>query len=399
MKKPGYALATILILLGVAMFSAAAIVTTSTLESKISVSQRDGISAYYVAEAGVEDALWRIQTNDAACGTPKCSDALQAGTLNYTYTATNAPQSGQSFTITMVSTSGQPAGNVTVTSVGKVTDGFVTAQRKVVITAYQGPPNSAIGTSALLSGGGLSVHDGNSKLIVTSGDLYAASGISLSKTTVTMSGGNLLTQGSYSSSNATLTGDGSIQASNYLPKPSAIAVPGFDFTYYKTHNNAYYNESTSNTFENAVSGGQTTFNGPVTYIDGNINFNSWAKNQHITVTGMLIINGSVAFNGNLGTFSMTILDPGNGQSGLFISGGSSILDGTWNIQGTVYTPGSLKFNDTNPITVDGALVAGGGIDINTAANVTLSFNNTRATAVFGAGTPSVVQTRHQEEEY
>lgn len=57
-RQPGYALATILILLGVAMFSGAAIVTVSTLESKISASQKEGLDAYYVAEAGIESSLW-----------------------------------------------------------------------------------------------------------------------------------------------------------------------------------------------------------------------------------------------------------------------------------------------------------------------------------------------------
>lgn len=396
-RQPAYALATILILLGVAMFSGAAIVTTSTLESKISVSQREGVDAFYVAEAGINDAIWKLHHNDASCNS--CSTSLQAGTLNVTYTATGFPQSGQSFTVTMVSTSGQPTGNATITSVGKVVTGNFTAQRQIVANVYQGPADSSIGTTAILGGGSVSVTNGTSHLRINAGDFYANGTITLNSSNVDMNGRSFLTQGNYNTSNQTVvTGSGGVQASNYLPLPSTIAVPTFDFAYYETHNNAQY---TANQFQTLVSNAGATVNlpGPVTVIDGNVNMNSWAKNKVINVTGMLIINNGSLSMGNLGnSFRLNISDPGNGKSGLFVSQNVNVNDGQITIDGVFYTPASMSLNDSKPITVTGALIAGSTININTQADVVLTYDSSSVVATLG-GTPAAVITHHLEEQY
>ena len=62
-SRPAYALATILVLLGVALFGVGALVTISSLEAKVARSQQEGVTAYYVADSGVADALWRLNTN------------------------------------------------------------------------------------------------------------------------------------------------------------------------------------------------------------------------------------------------------------------------------------------------------------------------------------------------
>ena len=67
-KKRGFALATTLVLLGVVLIGAGSILTISRIEARISRSQKESLQAYYVAEAGVQNAIWQINHDQ---GLPK----------------------------------------------------------------------------------------------------------------------------------------------------------------------------------------------------------------------------------------------------------------------------------------------------------------------------------------
>ena len=402
-NKPGFALATVLILLSVALFSAGAVITVSGLESKISVSEREGIDAYYVAEAGIDDALWKIQYNDAVCGSGGCATMLQAGNLNYSYSAANTPTAGKGYSVIMQSVAGQPVGTVSLTSVGSVLTAGFTATRKIVSTGYLGPQTSTINSSAILSGNSVSIRNPNSTISINNGNFYAYGGISLNSATLNMGANCIQSQGSYSQGTSTVTSSGSpcIQASNYpTPPPNpAILVPGFSFPYYQTiANNSY----TSADFISAIQVGGTpvTFRGPVTYISDSLLLNTnAARGITINIIGMLVINGSLTTTGNLNGTNINIIDPGNGKSGIFVSQSVTLNSGAFNVAGVLYTASTMKIIDSQPISVNGALVAAGSLDINASANMDLTYNNTRATSSFGLGPPSVLQLRHWEEQY
>ena len=407
-RKPGFALATILILLSVALFSAGAVVTVSGLESKISVSEREGIDAYYVAEAGVDDALWKIQYNDPSCGnggSAGCATLLQAGVLNHSYSSANSPSVGKSFNVSMVSTAGQPAGTVTVTVTGSVMTAGFTATRLIVSTAYLGPSVSAIGQTAFLSGGSVSIRNPNSTITIANGNFYGSGGIILNSATINLGSNCFQSQNNFASGTSTITSNGPspcVQAANYPPLPPAISVPSVSFSYYASNNNASYNQaSPTGSFDYAVQQGGSTvyFPGPVTYVNGNLGFGTSTNGKTINVTGMLVINGSLSSNGNMRNTQINIIDPGNGKSGIFVSQNINLNSGAFNDNGILYAASGISLLDTQPISVNGALITAGAVNINTGAALSLTFNNARATSAFGSGPPSVLQVRHWEEEY
>ena len=332
--KPGFALATVLILLSVALFSAGAVITVSGLESKISVSEREGIDAYYVAEAGIDDALWKIQYNDAVCGSGGCATMLQAGNLNYSYSAANAPTAGKSYSVIMQSVAGQPVGTVSLTSVGSVLTAGFTATRKIVSTGYLGPQMSTINSSAILSGGSVSIRNPNSSININNGNFYGAGGISLNSATLNLGTNCIQSQGSYSQGTSSISSSGSpcIQASNYPPPPPTISVPGFSFPYYQSIANNTY---TSAQFISLIQAGGTpvTFRGPVTYISDSLFLSTAIRGITINITGMLVINGSLTATGNMNGTNINILDPGNGKSGIFVSQSVTLNSGAFNVAG------------------------------------------------------------------
>ena len=377
------------------MFGAGAVVTISTLESKISRSQQEGTTAYYVAEAGIKDALWRINTTSAY------STAILNGTLNVTYSASNVPASGQGFTVTMMTDATKGAGYATVDVTGTSNNGTFIAKRRIKTNVFQGSSSSSIGQNAFFGGGALSITNGSSSLQFSNGGLYSSGAVSINNATVNLGSFEINAVGSYSANPSSTVTAGAIHSSNNPPAPSNISTPSFDFTYYSTHYNTRY---TNTQFQNlfcSSCGSTVTLPGPVTYVTGAVSLPNSARNKTLNVTGMLIINGNFTINGAVSNFRGNFTDPGNGKSGLFIRSNGSFSNGTWNINGVLYASGSLSLSvgSSQSMTVNGAIVAGGATSINTGLSTTWTYNNTRATATLGAGAPSSVEVQHWEEEY
>jgi hypothetical protein len=390
-STPAYALATVLILMSVILFAAGSMITVSTLESKISRSEQEGTRAYYVAEAGVQDALWRLNNTNAY------SDALVTGTLNATYTATDEPASGEGYVVTLTTDPALGAGYAVVDVTGTYNDGYITASRKIRTKVFQGTVTSPVGANAVFAGGNLSITNGSGALTIHNGDVYGVSSFSANNTNVNMSGGNINTLG-----NAIINGGNvlynQLYAANYPPAPTAISAPGIDFSYYATHYNTYY---TANQFQNLFSGNAVTVNlpGPVTYVDGSVNLQVAAKNDTLNVTGMLVINGSFSVTSAASGFKMNIIDPGNGKSGLFARTSCSIGIGTFNVNGIMFSAGNLSVTNTNVMTVNGGIFSGSNIALNTGVSMDIIYNATRVARAFGAGGALNVQVEHWEEEY
>ena len=400
MRKKGYALATILVLLGVAMFGVGALVTISALESKISRSQLESVTAYYVTEAGVEDAVWRINN------TPAYSNALASGTLNATYTTTNIPATNQGYKVTMKSSATLGAGYATIDVVGTDNNGIFTSTRHITTTVFQGTSGAPVGTPALLTGGSLSVVNGNKTISFSGGDLFADSWIAFTSTGVNMNGGSIRTPGQYSATNTNLTNLGGMYALNCNPPPgsgckappSAITPPAFDFVAAQANASVTY---TSAQFLTLLKNGGSTINlpGPITYVSGDVNFDSSTKNKTLNITGELVVKGNMSANNSASSLIVNVADPGTGKAGILISGAGNFSIGTWTVNGVLYTGGAMNFVSSQQFTVGGALIAGGSISVNPGLGLAVTYNATRVNATFDGSVAQALQTQYWEEDY
>jgi len=393
-RKPGYALATILILMGVALFGIGALVTTSTLEAKISRSQVEGTSSYYVADAGMADAVWRLNTNTTY------EAALANGTLNVTYTTTNVPQSGQGYTVVM-KTSAQGAGYATVTVDATSNNGTFVAHREVQSNIFGGQSaNATLGNDAVLAGGNFSI-SGSGNVNITNGDLYTNGNAGFIQTNVNMSPNWIRAVGNYSKQQGNVNARG-ISATNFPAAAAAVSVPGINFSYYQTNNTTSY---TAAQFTTAIKNANVnaTFSGPVTYVNGNVTItNSIGSGKNITITGLLVVNGTLTINSGISNLVMNVNDPGNGLSGIIASSNVSLSSGNLNVNGLLYSAGNYSITNVSNLTVSGAIVSPFNVAITPGSNVTLNYTAARPNAVFANGTNATaqaLQVQHWEEDY
>jgi hypothetical protein len=397
--RPGYALATMLILLGVCLFAASALVTVSILESKISLSERQGITAYYVSEAGISDGMWRLKNNSAY------ASALQAGTLNVTYAATDVPLTGDSFTVTMAQISGQPPGNATVDVTGSVAAGAITAKRRIVTTVFLGSSIPPTGSAALFAGANLLISNGAARISVKGGDAYATGTLGLNSAQIDMGGGKFLSQGNFSQNptpSSKVTNVGGIQAPNQGGSPTPVNPPGFSFSTAKSAAIAagtYYTPAQFNALiPSGNSAATISLPGPVTYVDGGLILPNNYKNKTLNITGELVINGSLDIPASITGMIININRPSSGPSGVFIAGNSTNRAGTWNINGIYYAAGNITYSNSESFTINGALMSGGSITVNNGFDMTLNFVSDRVVEAFG-GVLSPLQVKHWEEQY
>jgi Tfp pilus assembly protein PilX len=395
--KKGYALATILILLGVAMFGAGAIVTISRLESKISRSEQEAVTAYYVAEAGVEDAMWRLN-NDTTYSTP-----LVNGTLNATYTATNFPLTGQNFVVTLVTDNSKGAGYGTVTVVGTSNNGDFTASRQVITSVFKGSNGVTTGGNVLFSAGTTNFNTISNTMNLSAGGMYSSGAISFSSAKVTIANPYAINGvGTYSAVSSTVNSGGGIHSSNNPPATTALTTPNFSFSNYGTAGNyttKYTPAQFTALFCNACAA--TVSLSGVTYVSGAVTMPATAKNKTMNINGMLVIAGNFTLANSITGFTSNITDPGTGKSGLFVSGATNIANGNWSINGVVYTVGTttLAFGNSTSFNVNGALISGGNLSINASVALNFVYVDSRVSATVGNGPATVIQVQHWEEQY
>ena len=391
-RPPAYALATILVLLGVALFATGALVTISILESKISNSQKEGLIAYYSAEAGIQDAMWKF--NNVA----SYDAGLRAGNLNASaYSLTLAVDSTrtlvQKVNVSIQSTS---PGYATVTSTGLSDNSNFTAQRVVQATVHQGvsaPPSGY----AVIAGGAINLNNPNNSFNISGGDLYSGGAITANNRSSINASNKFITSSnscSCSGSNITISGGTVTNATTLTP-------PTFDFATNTTNATASYDSSSLAAFETTIlsAGGLP---GPITYYNGALSIsNSWAKNKNLTINGILIVNGSLTINAS--GSNIKVKDPGGAnanKSGIFVENGTtSINSGQLIIAGVLYSSGSITVNNTDNAVINGGLISPSGMTFLTGVNYNITLNQSAINATMGAATPASIQLQHWEEQY
>lgn len=393
--RRAYALATILILMGVALFGVGALVTISGLETRISRSQQEGVSAYYAADAGMSDAVWRLNNNTTY------ATALRNGNLNVSYTATNAPQTGQGFAVTMVTDSTKGAGYGIITVNATSDNGTFVAKRKVEANVFSTPGNTGIGTIGMLAGGNFRQTAGSGTVNYNNADLYSGGNIAFENSTqISMGNKKIMAVGNYTkSSSSTVSNYSQIQSANTNPPAATpVTLPSVDFNAYQNSNNASY---TANAFVALLqAGGSVNLPGPVTYVNGNVNLTSVPNNTVVNVTGKLIIRGNFSIGSSVASrMNFNINDPGNNEVGIIISGNTAVNGGRWTLNGVWYSAGNLTFTSVPSMTLNAGVVAAGNIEI-TPVSFSLSGSSTKiATTLDITASPSVIQVQHWEEEY
>ncbi len=367
-------------------------------EFRISTSNRSGIVSFYVAESGIQEAIFRVK-ND-----PIIREYFDNGTIDYTFSRSPFILANTSYTVTILAV---VPGEAEIIATGKYQSGFFNSQRIVKIRIVTGIAQPPDWQNALY--GARNVDISGSRIRVD-GDIYAARGVNIwSRSQVNILGDVYAMSDIRVWGSSSLNVSGEKRANNFPPPPAiTIEMPMIDFD--STDQSSLYNQATQiytqQQFSNLLSSRPNlTLNG-IIYVTGNIDI----KETRVTVNGALIADGNV----KIGMVSpkrgepnpsLTVISPGEGQiSGLLAK--SKIEIGVHAksiyIDGLVYSLAETKFfNFSDTAIINGGII-GGEIAITNCAGANLKINYNpdyiRSLIEINQASPPV-EIEHWEESY
>lgn len=389
-KPKGYVLISTLVIMMIMLVITYYLADVLFSEIAISRNQKNSMITFNIAEAGTQQALWRIQ-NHATTRT-----AFQTGTsTSPPITFTSSLLTNSTYTVSIQNSA---PGAATITTTGLLNMGLKQAQRKITLKVFQTPtPGTYNYDAALLAGGANgNINLNQSSLNVTGGGSLASGGNinKVNQSTVNVAK-DILANGPNIITNQSTIAQGGIRQTNYSP---AFVLPGIDInsdasTSYKSQAIAQGHYYTSTQFKNILKT-QTTFDG-ITYVSGSGGVTINQKNN-IIFNGALVSEGSITINQ-----STVNVYHNPAPSGILTLGNLSTNQSTVNIEGLVYISVSAATSNQSSITIKGALLTS-NFSANQCQTFNIEFNkdwvNEVLTGGGNTGTP-MITFDHWEEEY
>ncbi len=297
--------------------------------------------AYYLAEAGIQEAIWKLQ-NDPDWKTN--FESNPAWNATFTRSAASLAPAG-AYTVTIAN---QGAAAAIIYATSTVATRGTNAQRVARASVYKALNTNPLNATGLYTNN--SIKGTGSSVAVTGGGIFANNDIDLSLFSTWSTTGKAQAQNDVAVSiSSSLTAAEGIFDQNNPPLPEPFLMPVIDFDSadpgsYKSRADQIY---TSNEFDKLLKDYPvTTLNG-ITYVTGNV----FIKKGHtLTINGALVTDGSIGIGNGFSFESapavLTVNNLGTTTpSGLISKKNISI--GGWNSE----------------ITVNGLTYAGGTFDI------------------------------------
>ncbi len=354
-NQKGIAILTTLIFVFILVTFGVALLTMTSNDIKLSALQRDSTEAFYIAEAGIDKALWYLNTPEDNGGegldwrTNEYQESYPAVSTNY-------------YQLTVEDTEQDI---IKITSRGVVSDGNkIYGSRKIEVEAKKAisPSPSLVYNYAVVYEG----YEGDLRfrgIVLIDGDVHSNGNISTVGANVRIINGE-----------ATASGvSNSLGSANYATQ----MYPKIDFEYYKglaIANDTYYlGLKVFDTIE------------PITgihFIEGNVDIraNLNISDGTIFATGKIDVFGTITI-----TRTQT---PGYDNHLAIIAKGDITLDVYFNIVGVIQTEGDLSLTAKSSISfINGAVIAdngtldGGNLGINISYDSNLSVENIIGTGI------------------
>ncbi len=284
-NETGIALLFTIMMMSLILFLSLYFLNFSVTEDKISKSQTMGDKTYYLAEAGVNEMIWKLK-ND-----PNYKDSFETNpswTASFTRTDPFGAGSG-SYTVSITNTS---LAHGEITSTGSIDlDGGKATQRIIKTSVYKAIGQSSIGNNAGYADGNIdisssavnfyngSAHSNNNFILNNNSRLYVDSDL--------QAVGNFLP--SWTSST---TIKGIVSAANYPPGAALVNMPAVDFDSSAT--SSYKNKAdivyTANQFDSLLKNNNPlTLAGPITFVSGDVEID---RKIDLTINGLLVVDGT-----------------------------------------------------------------------------------------------------------
>jgi Tfp pilus assembly protein PilX len=347
-NQKGMALLATLIFVFVLVSLGAALLTMTNNDSKLSTLQKESTRAFYIAETGIEKALWYINFS------PDNTAGLDWRTTEddppyYTNKELSSEEYFEVVVATDETDSDLKATKISFISTGRVDKGgeYNKGTRKIEVKLIKGiaQNNSLSYNYAIFTENDMTIH-GN---IYVNGDIHSNGDISVAGA-------------AFDLVNGTATASGTV--SGYAPGTSYTAkqaIPIINFEIYKTIaqgvGGVYYGDNTSKVFNT-----NETLTG-IHFVDGDI----VVKADLIISDGAIFATGTIKVQGNPDIEIIHSADYDNPLA--IIAQGDITMSGNVHGEGVIQTNGSFTLNGTiniekGCVVAEDGIFNGGGGDMN-----------------------------------
>jgi hypothetical protein len=356
LNQKGMALLATLIFVFILVTFGVALLTMTSNDSKLSTLQRESTRAFYLAETGIEKAIWYLNSSEDNPDGLYFMGPFDGGTTTEFYNVVFSYDLG-------------PPEIKTLTSTGKVVGGgeYNKGTRKIEVKLIKGvsPSSSLTYDYAIFTNGNMTL---NGESLTFVGNIHSNGDLTINANSLNIVG------------DATVTGNTN-KPEFTDPSPRQL-FPHIDWDYFlqlaeSEINGGYYYDEDPSTY------GETTkvFNVPeiltgIHYIDGNVVIKSDINLQNATI----VANGTITV---LGNGDVTLLNKIEDHPLALIAKGDITIGGSVHGEGIIQTEGNIVNNGTVEIN-EGAIYAqlgtfnGGGA---------VEFNVCYATALTGIQVP------------
>lgn len=420
-QKKGYVLISVLVIMMVLVTMMYFFSDALFSEMAISRNQKAATQSFHLAEAGVQEAIWRIRYDSTTKNT-----FLYTSNGTTTFNHNPALLAGGSYQVTIQNTAKATA---TITATGFLQMGLKTAQRRlnVKVTKATGePPYEYYG--AIFTGGATGNEDiriNNATLNVTGDELVdhdndpltpeilmpvasliSARNVEFDDSTISVAK-DIIAKNNYIEDDSTVTVGGVITEHD----PNTYTMPVIDVTSsnpgsYKSQaqaQNQYYDDKT---FKQMLQSGPQTFTG-IVYVAGGSGI-TIDNNESLTVNGMLVSEGSIDVGDEHKAGTLTINHVNEDPSGVIaLNKFTARAGGIVTIEGLVYIGDRFAFDPylsskpaSKTINIEGGILCrrldGSGKRI-----LNIKFNRAwiNQAIPLGPDEAPIIQTQHWEEEY
>jgi len=386
------------------LFLAAYLLNAALIENRIAISQSWGAKTYYLAEAGIQDMVWKLK-NDAAYKQNFETNPVWTATFSRTnpFGANNG-----SYTVTITNSS---LAHGTIVSTGTIGLGSgATSQRIVKTAVFRAMGQSGIEDNGAYADGNINISLSN--IYFHNGSSHSNNNYNINVLSTVNIDENLNAVNQYIKSWLSNVNIGGLtHATNYPPAADTIQMPAVDFD--STDSNSLKNRATviysQSQFDTLMQNNQNlTLNGPITYVDGDIDVKGA---QTLIVNGLLVAGRDFNFassycrGSRCGNSHLTVMRTVGQPAGIFAK--RKIYFDLWsghiNINGVIYANDqfnllSLPLGFNNSIT--GGLIGRKLTITSVWLPINIYYDNTIINEALGITSISPVMTvEHWEEEY
>lgn len=356
--QSGFLLISTLIVLSIMIMIASFYLNDIMQEVQVADIVDTSPQTYYLAEAGIQEAIWKIQNDATWKNNFETNPSWSA-----TFTRPDALLSGGAYTVTVAN---QGAAHAMIFATSTIAVRAGAAQRVVSAEVYKALNTEPLNSTSLYANN--IIKGTGSQVAVNGGGIFANEDINLSFFSSWSTTGKAQAKDEVDVSlTSRLNAAQGIFDKNHPPIPEPFLMPVIDFDSsdpgsYKSRANQIYS---SNQFRDLLNDNPiTTLNG-ITYVTGNIFLK---KGQTLIINGALVTDGSLGI-GNGFSFDtdpavLTINNTGpEAPSGLLSKKNITIggFNSEVNVNGLVYAGGTFAIKDGITQNVDsnfsGAIVA------------------------------------------